>query len=32
VSLHPKRSVGLAEETILLRNGLEYPNEFFQKF
>ncbi len=32
MSVHPKRSVCLAEETILLRNGLEYPNEFFQKF
>jgi hypothetical protein len=32
MSVHPKRSVCLAEETILLRNGLEDPNEFFQKF
>ena len=31
MSLHPKRSVRLAEETILLRNGLEDPNELFQK-
>jgi hypothetical protein len=31
MNLYPKRSARLAEEAILLRNGLEYPNKLFQK-
>ena len=31
MSVHPKRGARLAEEAILLWNGLEDPNEFFQK-
>jgi hypothetical protein len=32
MSLYTQRSACLTEQTIALRNGLEYPNEFFQEF
>jgi hypothetical protein len=32
MTLYPQGSACLAEQTIALRNGLEYPNELFQEF